>query len=51
MLKITFDVQDIDAIATTVKPGLALSLTVGLDYGRQMARDFKSVHHVDCWLI
>jgi len=33
--------QDVDAIATTVKPGLALSLLVGLQHGQKLVKLFK----------
>ena len=33
--------QDVDAIATTVKPGLALSLGVGLEHGQKLVRLFQ----------
>jgi len=34
-------IQDVDAIATTVKPGLALSLLVGLQHGQKLVKLFK----------
>nr|XP_053634120.1 tRNA N6-adenosine threonylcarbamoyltransferase, mitochondrial-like isoform X1 [Cherax quadricarinatus] len=42
---------DIDAIATTVKPGLALSLSVGTHYGKILAlsagKPFIPIHHME----
>ncbi|KAK2185861.1 hypothetical protein NP493_220g00032 [Ridgeia piscesae] len=43
--------QDVDAIATTVKPGLPLSLMVGLDYARTLVKQsglpFIPIHHME----
>uniref|UniRef100_A0A1A9WDQ9 N(6)-L-threonylcarbamoyladenine synthase n=1 Tax=Glossina brevipalpis TaxID=37001 RepID=A0A1A9WDQ9_9MUSC len=43
--------QDIDAIAITTRPGLPLSLVVGLRFARFLARNFNkplvSVHHME----
>uniref|UniRef100_A0A1B6DRA7 N(6)-L-threonylcarbamoyladenine synthase n=2 Tax=Clastoptera arizonana TaxID=38151 RepID=A0A1B6DRA7_9HEMI len=42
--------SDVDAIATTVKPGLALSLCVGMLYGKHLSRQankpFIPIHHM-----
>ncbi|KAK7066703.1 putative tRNA N6-adenosine threonylcarbamoyltransferase, mitochondrial [Halocaridina rubra] len=42
---------DVDAIATTVKPGLPLSLCVGKNYGKKLALDagkpFIPIHHME----
>lgn len=44
-------VQDLDAIATTVKPGLALSLLVGLHFSKQLVKTsqkpFIPIHHME----
>ncbi|XP_045615500.1 tRNA N6-adenosine threonylcarbamoyltransferase, mitochondrial isoform X1 [Procambarus clarkii] len=44
-------VGDLDAIATTVKPGLALSLSVGTNYGKHLAlyagKPFIPIHHME----
>lgn len=43
--------QQLSAVATTVKPGLALSLGVGLDFSRRLVRrhrlPFIPVHHME----
>ncbi|XP_063593069.1 tRNA N6-adenosine threonylcarbamoyltransferase, mitochondrial-like [Penaeus indicus] len=43
--------EEIDAIATTVKPGLPLSLAVGTEYGKQLAlnarKPFIPIHHME----
>lgn len=43
--------EDLDAIATTVKPGLELSLIVGLQYGKELVlrtqKPFIPVHHME----
>ncbi|XP_067005385.1 tRNA N6-adenosine threonylcarbamoyltransferase, mitochondrial isoform X2 [Anabrus simplex] len=45
------DVSEVDAIATTVKPGLPLSLVVGMEYGKQMCleydKPFIPIHHME----
>ncbi|XP_074659318.1 tRNA N6-adenosine threonylcarbamoyltransferase, mitochondrial-like [Tubulanus polymorphus] len=45
------DLKDVDAIATTVKPGLTLCLQVGLDYTKylvqQSRRPFLPIHHME----
>ncbi|XP_069690667.1 tRNA N6-adenosine threonylcarbamoyltransferase, mitochondrial isoform X2 [Periplaneta americana] len=42
---------DVDAIATTVKPGLPLSLLVGTNYGKHLSRisgkPFIPIHHME----
>lgn len=42
--------EDLDAIATTVKPGMALSLSVGTNYGKNLAlstgKPFIPIHHM-----
>ncbi|GLV41623.1 Threonyl-carbamoyl synthesis 4 [Carabus blaptoides fortunei] len=42
---------DIDAIATTVKPGLPLSLLIGMKYGKHLCRlhdkPFIPIHHME----
>ncbi|KAG8239052.1 hypothetical protein J437_LFUL016689 [Ladona fulva] len=44
-------IEDIDAIATTVKPGLPLSLLVGMRYGKNLAKEYKKpfipIHHME----
>ncbi|OBS67826.1 hypothetical protein A6R68_03633 [Neotoma lepida] len=43
--------QDLSAIATTIKPGLALSLGVGLSFSLQLVKQFKKpfipIHHME----
>ena len=43
--------KDIDAIATTVKPGLSLSLKVGAQFGKYLAKigekPFIPIHHME----
>ncbi|XP_064112621.1 tRNA N6-adenosine threonylcarbamoyltransferase, mitochondrial-like [Macrobrachium nipponense] len=43
--------NEIDAIATTVKPGLSLSLCVGINYGKKLAlsanKPFIPIHHME----
>ncbi|XP_023023838.1 threonyl-carbamoyl synthesis 4 [Leptinotarsa decemlineata] len=43
--------EDIDAIATTVKPGLPLSLLIGMKYGKHLCRKYKKpfipIHHME----
>uniref|UniRef100_T1JHI2 N(6)-L-threonylcarbamoyladenine synthase n=1 Tax=Strigamia maritima TaxID=126957 RepID=T1JHI2_STRMM len=43
--------NDIDAIATTVKPGLQLSLKVGVNYAKRLIREWKKpfipIHHME----
>ncbi|KAK7793402.1 hypothetical protein R5R35_014308 [Gryllus longicercus] len=43
--------EDVDAIATTVKPGLSLSLLVGMKYGKKLAlesqKPFIPIHHME----
>nr|CAD7421386.1 unnamed protein product [Timema poppensis] len=42
---------DVDAIATTVKPGMPLSLLVGMNHGKHLARTwgkpFIPIHHME----
>nr|CAD7589593.1 unnamed protein product [Timema genevievae] len=42
---------DVDAIATTVKPGMALSLLVGMNHGKHLAKTwgkpFIPIHHME----
>ncbi|CAH1117567.1 unnamed protein product [Phaedon cochleariae] len=49
LANLSFD--DIDAIATTVKPGLPLSLLIGMRYGKHLCRKFKKpfmpIHHME----
>eukprot|EP00106_Octopus_bimaculoides_P017121 XP_014784563.1 PREDICTED: probable tRNA N6-adenosine threonylcarbamoyltransferase, mitochondrial isoform X2 [Octopus bimaculoides] len=33
--------EDVDAIAVTVKPGLSLSLAVGLQYAKELAKEYR----------
>ncbi|KAJ9573959.1 hypothetical protein L9F63_008649, partial [Diploptera punctata] len=44
-------VSDVDAIATTVKPGLPLSLLVGMNYGKYLShisrKPFIPIHHME----
>ncbi|XP_059134148.1 tRNA N6-adenosine threonylcarbamoyltransferase, mitochondrial isoform X2 [Peromyscus eremicus] len=43
--------QDLSAVATTIKPGLALSLGVGLSFSLQLVNQFKKpfipIHHME----
>ncbi|XP_042888819.1 probable tRNA N6-adenosine threonylcarbamoyltransferase, mitochondrial isoform X3 [Penaeus japonicus] len=43
--------EEIDAVAATVKPGLPLSLAVGTEYGKQIAlnakKPFIPIHHME----
>lgn len=43
--------RDLDAIATTVKPGLSMSLKIGLQFGKYLAKisgkPFVPVHHME----
>ncbi|XP_049801939.1 tRNA N6-adenosine threonylcarbamoyltransferase, mitochondrial isoform X2 [Schistocerca nitens] len=45
------NMDDIDAVAATVKPGLPLSLVVGMNYGKELCRKFAKpfipVHHME----
>ncbi|XP_017777741.1 PREDICTED: probable tRNA N6-adenosine threonylcarbamoyltransferase, mitochondrial isoform X2 [Nicrophorus vespilloides] len=45
------DFSQIDAVATTVKPGLPLSLSIGLKYGKHLCRTkgklFIPIHHME----
>lgn len=45
------DPRELSAVATTVKPGLALSLAVGLEFSkrfvRQYNRPFIPIHHME----
>ncbi|CAG7837783.1 unnamed protein product [Allacma fusca] len=49
--KANVSLEDIDAIATTVKPGLALSLLVGVKWGKDMClkgeKPFIPIHHME----
>lgn len=42
--------RDIDAIATTIKPGLPLSLQIGVKFGKYLAflgnKPFIPIHHM-----
>jgi len=44
-------IQDVDAIATTVKPGLPLSLLIGTKYGKYLCKKhnkpFIPIHHME----
>lgn len=44
-------VNELSAVATTVKPGLALSLGVGLDYSLKLVKKYKipfiPIHHME----
>ncbi|XP_076348739.1 threonyl-carbamoyl synthesis 4 isoform X2 [Tachypleus tridentatus] len=46
-----YELKDLSAIATTVKPGLPLSLVVGLKYSKQLvketAKPFIPIHHME----
>lgn len=43
--------EQVSAIATTVKPGLPLSLDIGLKYGKYLSRKYKKpfipIHHME----
>ncbi|XP_044729195.1 probable tRNA N6-adenosine threonylcarbamoyltransferase, mitochondrial [Chrysoperla carnea] len=43
--------KDVDAIATTVKPGLPLSLLIGMKYGKHLCRKYNKpfipIHHME----
>ncbi|CAI9728163.1 probable tRNA N6-adenosine threonylcarbamoyltransferase, mitochondrial isoform X1 [Octopus vulgaris] len=43
--------EDVDAIAVTVKPGLSLSLAVGLQYAKELAKEYRKpiipIHHME----
>lgn len=45
------DLNDLDAIAVTVKPGLALSLLVGLNYAKELSmkslKPLIPIHHME----
>ncbi|PNF43359.1 putative tRNA N6-adenosine threonylcarbamoyltransferase, mitochondrial [Cryptotermes secundus] len=47
----SIELSDVDAIATTVKPGLPLSLVVGMNYGKHLSRTSGKplipVHHME----
>ncbi|PSN33976.1 putative tRNA N6-adenosine threonylcarbamoyltransferase [Blattella germanica] len=49
--KAKIQISDVDAIATTVKPGLPLSLLVGLNYGKSLSSKFRKpfipIHHME----
>ncbi|XP_018008774.1 probable tRNA N6-adenosine threonylcarbamoyltransferase, mitochondrial [Hyalella azteca] len=51
MQKSGLDFSDLSAIATTVKPGLPMSLLVGAEYGKQLALKhrlaFIPIHHME----
>ena len=38
-----FDLQDLDAVAVSMEPGLTLSLKVGLDHAKKLAQTAKYV--------
>lgn len=44
-------IRDIDAIATTVKPGLPMSLNIGTQFGKYLAKiggkPFIPIHHME----
>ncbi|XP_072029355.1 tRNA N6-adenosine threonylcarbamoyltransferase, mitochondrial-like [Amphiura filiformis] len=44
-------IQDVSAVATTIMPGLALCLTVGLEYSKELVRKaglpFIPIHHME----
>ncbi|XP_056648288.1 tRNA N6-adenosine threonylcarbamoyltransferase, mitochondrial [Diorhabda sublineata] len=44
-------IKDVNAIATTVKPGMPLSLTIGMKYGKHLCRlhnkPFMPIHHME----
>ncbi|XP_054257754.1 tRNA N6-adenosine threonylcarbamoyltransferase, mitochondrial-like isoform X2 [Macrosteles quadrilineatus] len=43
--------NDVDAIATTLKPGLSLSLLIGMKYGKYLSKVYKKpfipIHHME----
>lgn len=43
--------RDVDAIATTMKPGLALSLIIGRNFGKYLSKignkPFIPIHHME----
>ncbi|XP_050302013.1 tRNA N6-adenosine threonylcarbamoyltransferase, mitochondrial [Anthonomus grandis grandis] len=43
--------EDVDAVATTIKPGLPLSLTIGTKYGKYLCKKYKKpfipIHHME----
>ncbi|KAK4879553.1 hypothetical protein RN001_007699 [Aquatica leii] len=43
--------NDVDAVATTVKPGLPLSLTIGMKYGKYLCKTYNKpfipIHHME----
>lgn len=43
-------VNDLDAIAVTIKPGLPLSLSIGMKYGKHLCRTYSKpfipIHHM-----
>lgn len=45
------EMKDIDAIATTIKPGLEYSLIVGKDFGKYLSKSenkpFIPIHHME----
>ncbi|KAK5646034.1 hypothetical protein RI129_004498 [Pyrocoelia pectoralis] len=47
----SLNVNDVDAVATTVKPGLPLSLTIGTKYGKHLCqlynKPFIPIHHME----
>lgn len=49
--KATMSMEDISAIAVTLKPGLPLSLVVGMKYAKYLARKFNKpiipIHHME----
>lgn len=49
--KATMSMEDISAIAVTLKPGLPLSLVVGMKYAKHLARRFNKpiipIHHME----
>ncbi|XP_023932712.1 probable tRNA N6-adenosine threonylcarbamoyltransferase, mitochondrial [Lingula anatina] len=49
--KANMTIKDVDAIATTVKPGMGLSLRIGLEYGKKLVREsgkpFIPIHHME----
>ncbi|KAI5631962.1 glycoprotease family domain-containing protein [Phthorimaea operculella] len=51
LLKAKLSMEDIEAIAVTLKPGLPLSLAVGMKYAKHLARKHKKpiipIHHME----
>ncbi|CAG9768547.1 unnamed protein product [Ceutorhynchus assimilis] len=49
--KARLNVEDIDAIATTVKPGLPMSLKIGTKYGKYLCQKYNKpfipIHHME----